>query len=195
MFSLFVNLMLAGLAPLLSSLIPRFVYRQGLSAKANYVMLGISAGLLFAIATLDLIPEAMEMARQGSAEVKGLDSEHNHDSNNKNGNDVTDAAHVRNLEENDERGNEEHDHGHSNDKEDGHDHEHGSGRLALLGLGCGYLVLLLVEQLMSSSGHTHSHGGGGAQLHVNEVDVEHEMGEAKEVSALIKQRIVFNQLL
>ncbi len=64
---LLFNLILAGLAPLLSALIPKFVYRQGLSAKANYVMLGISAGLLFSIATVDLIPEAMNMTQMDVA--------------------------------------------------------------------------------------------------------------------------------
>lgn len=63
---LFFPLAVAFVAPLLASLVPKFIYRQGLSAKANHIMLGISAGLLFAIATLDLVPEAFSMTAQAS---------------------------------------------------------------------------------------------------------------------------------
>ena len=63
---LFFPLAVAFVAPLLASLVPKFIYRQGLSAKANHIMLGVSAGLLFAIATLDLVPEAFSMTAQAS---------------------------------------------------------------------------------------------------------------------------------
>jgi hypothetical protein len=63
---LFFPLAVAFVAPLVAALVPKFIYRQGLSVKANHVMLGVSAGLLFAIATLDLVPEAFSMTSQVS---------------------------------------------------------------------------------------------------------------------------------
>lgn len=58
--------LLAGSAPLIAAAIPYFLFQQRRGAHYSYrttqIMLGISAGLLFAIATVDLIPEAISMS-------------------------------------------------------------------------------------------------------------------------------------
>lgn len=69
-FSFAFNVLLAGLAPVVSALVPKLIYRSGFSLKTSHILLGISAGLLFAIATVDLIPEAMEIAESNEATAK-----------------------------------------------------------------------------------------------------------------------------
>lgn len=146
---LFFPLAVAFVAPLLASLVPKFIYRQGLSAKANHIMLGISAGLLFAIATLDLVPEAFSMTAQASFSAP---STHANESG--------------------------HDHGSEHGGEGDHGHDHGDeehpSRIAMIGVGAGYLVLLIVEQILTNSGHSHSHG---TPLQINDLDVRRELEE------------------
>eukprot|EP01087_Luapelamoeba_hula_P008229 TRINITY_DN2048_c1_g2_i1.p1 TRINITY_DN2048_c1_g2~~TRINITY_DN2048_c1_g2_i1.p1 ORF type:complete len:192 (-),score=17.69 TRINITY_DN2048_c1_g2_i1:71-646(-) len=62
--SFVLNVVLTGLTPLLAASVPKLVMRNGgsLSERTNAVLLGISAGLMFAIATCDLIPEAIALA-------------------------------------------------------------------------------------------------------------------------------------
>jgi len=73
-FSFAFNVLLAGLAPVLSALVPKLIYRSGFSLKTSHILLGISAGLLFAIATVDLIPEAMEIAETNKASDQEVSS-------------------------------------------------------------------------------------------------------------------------
>ncbi|KAM9962368.1 hypothetical protein ACTFIR_005276 [Dictyostelium discoideum] len=61
--SIFAYSILAGLAPLLSSSIPFFTLRnRNINASVFHILLCISAGLLFAVASLELIPESMNLA-------------------------------------------------------------------------------------------------------------------------------------
>ncbi|KAK5576424.1 hypothetical protein RB653_007568 [Dictyostelium firmibasis] len=61
--SIFAYSLLAGLAPLLSSSIPFFTLRnRNINASVFHILLCLSAGLLFAVATLELIPESMNLA-------------------------------------------------------------------------------------------------------------------------------------
>jgi hypothetical protein len=53
---------LSGCAPIIASFIPVILaQRGGVSPLFLHLMLSVSAGLLFAIATLDLIPSALSM--------------------------------------------------------------------------------------------------------------------------------------
>eukprot|EP00005_Dracoamoeba_jomungandri_P012350 CAMPEP_0174272452 /NCGR_PEP_ID=MMETSP0439-20130205/51309_1 /TAXON_ID=0 /ORGANISM="Stereomyxa ramosa, Strain Chinc5" /LENGTH=275 /DNA_ID=CAMNT_0015363031 /DNA_START=38 /DNA_END=865 /DNA_ORIENTATION=- len=98
-----------------------------------HLMLGISAGLLFAIGTLDLIPEALGVKlNQEKLEQEAYRTEHNHEEHN------------------------EHEHHHEE-----HEHQHLS-RIPLLGVGCGYLTLLIIDLTLRNYGHAHSHGGGNS---------------------------------
>jgi len=65
-YSVIKYVLVAGCAPAAAALIPVFFLRQGLNAKYVKIVLCISAGLLFAISTLDLIPEAIEMGTEHS---------------------------------------------------------------------------------------------------------------------------------
>ena len=70
--SLFVAIyaLLSGVAPLCSALFPLLLSSRGgsgFSPRTTYILLGFSAGLLFAIATLDLIPTAVQMESSSSS--------------------------------------------------------------------------------------------------------------------------------
>jgi zinc transporter ZupT len=56
----------SGSAPIIAACIPIFLSQQGVvNPLVLTLMLSASAGLLFAIATLDLIPSALQLANQG----------------------------------------------------------------------------------------------------------------------------------
>eukprot|EP01104_Vermistella_antarctica_P011735 TRINITY_DN3310_c1_g1_i1.p1 TRINITY_DN3310_c1_g1~~TRINITY_DN3310_c1_g1_i1.p1 ORF type:complete len:447 (+),score=75.07 TRINITY_DN3310_c1_g1_i1:167-1507(+) len=52
---------LTAVTPFISALIPLYVFKNGIHPRSMQVILGLSAGLLLAIATLDLIPEAVDV--------------------------------------------------------------------------------------------------------------------------------------
>eukprot|EP01113_Clastostelium_recurvatum_P038212 TRINITY_DN5688_c0_g1_i2.p1 TRINITY_DN5688_c0_g1~~TRINITY_DN5688_c0_g1_i2.p1 ORF type:complete len:403 (+),score=81.62 TRINITY_DN5688_c0_g1_i2:40-1248(+) len=74
--------LVAGSAPLIAATIPFCLFRNGMSPRTVQVLLGVSSGLLFAIATLELIPEAMLMA-SSVASSSSSPSTHNHAHNEK----------------------------------------------------------------------------------------------------------------
>lgn len=104
-------------------------------------MLGISAGVLLSIATLDLIPEAVKM---------GLESLH---------------SEPHTLTPTDSSGHGTHRHLTS----DSHDHDHEDEeiehaiKVVMSGVGIGFMVLMSVEQIASSFGAGHSHSHSHAQ--------------------------------
>lgn len=132
---------LSGCTPLIAAILPFFIAQKGGSGgRVVYILLSISAGLLFAIATLDLIPSAISIANMDAT----AESQESYD---------------REMRRHG-------DHGNAEGAHEGHSHEHSGGDISsvpMVGLGVGYLTLLVVEQIMSASGHGHSHGGGGGQ--------------------------------
>ena len=57
---------LSGCAPVIAAFVPVFLaQRGGVNPLFLHLMLSVSAGLLFAIATLDLIPSALSMGGGG----------------------------------------------------------------------------------------------------------------------------------
>jgi len=71
--SLLFYALVAGTAPLLAAVTPFIFFRHGFPAQVIRSMLGVSAGLLFAIATFDLLPAALSSAAQYE------DEKHQHD--------------------------------------------------------------------------------------------------------------------
>jgi len=120
--------LLAGAATAISGVISLYVYKRKVSTRFLHCMLALSAGLLFAIATLDLIPEALATASATDElhDHNHVEAEHDHD-------------------------NEQHDHEHDHLSEQ-------NQRLAMLGLGIGFFLMISLEQLSSYLGFAHSHG-------------------------------------
>eukprot|EP01132_Coremiostelium_polycephalum_P003725 gene3725-4639_t len=58
----FLYSVLAGIAPLISASIPFFIFKSNINKKYFHFLLCLSAGLLFAVATLELLPEATELS-------------------------------------------------------------------------------------------------------------------------------------
>ena len=159
---------LAGTAPLIASTIPFYIFKNGINPRSFQILLGLSAGLLFSIATLELIPESFQMAQLpakveasvGSPkEARSLLSysyslSHNPYSTHK-------LMQTDDGDLDSELGADEDDHD--------HDHEEdGSARIGMLGLGCGFLFLILLEQVMSGGGHSHSHSHSFGKGHEDE---------------------------
>eukprot|EP01112_Ceratiomyxa_fruticulosa_P012549 TRINITY_DN347_c0_g1_i1.p1 TRINITY_DN347_c0_g1~~TRINITY_DN347_c0_g1_i1.p1 ORF type:complete len:358 (-),score=47.15 TRINITY_DN347_c0_g1_i1:103-1176(-) len=155
--------LLAGSAPILAAAIPFFVFKNGMSQRSIQIVLGLSAGLLFAIATLELIPEAFEMATLKPIDEDTLTiSPINTINTNKNHrrSDYTappdstgqtyEEGEVKSLSETPS-----HDHDHDEGEED----EERQLRIAMVGIGSGFLVLVMVQFIMMEGGHSHSHGG------------------------------------
>ncbi|KAF2078298.1 hypothetical protein CYY_000390 [Polysphondylium violaceum] len=149
--SVFTFSILAGLAPLVSASITYFALR-GKKNTANsslifHVLLCFSVGLLFAVATLELIPESIDMSLNDSR-LKQPDAD-NHSPNDE---DHDDKHHH-------EQHNTDNDHG---DGDGGHSHgqdimKH-SMRIPMYGLAFGFVVLILIESFFSNDGgHSHSH--------------------------------------
>eukprot|EP00009_Paramoeba_aestuarina_P006075 CAMPEP_0201514868 /NCGR_PEP_ID=MMETSP0161_2-20130828/6591_1 /ASSEMBLY_ACC=CAM_ASM_000251 /TAXON_ID=180227 /ORGANISM="Neoparamoeba aestuarina, Strain SoJaBio B1-5/56/2" /LENGTH=115 /DNA_ID=CAMNT_0047911543 /DNA_START=71 /DNA_END=415 /DNA_ORIENTATION=+ len=100
---------LSGLAPLVASLVPFVMAKNGgMSPRSVHLLLGFSAGLLFAIATLDLIPSAITLTSSSST--------HSH-------------SHHQCMLGGKERGGEE--------EEEHEDHGH-EGQLAMIGVAGGF---------------------------------------------------------
>lgn len=64
MSSLGMYVVLAALSPLIAATVPMAISktRKELPPWVPLLLLGISSGMLFAVATLDLLPEGIEMA-------------------------------------------------------------------------------------------------------------------------------------
>jgi zinc transporter ZupT len=138
--------LLAGTAPLIAATIPFYLFKNGINPRTFQLLLGVSAGLLFAIATLELIPEAFEMvelsAQPQQVQIQSRDSRHLLFSHKLLATD--DSPNYATVETLDEVGE--------------HEHEEGKGRIPMLGLGAGFVFLIILEQLMSGNGgHSHSH--------------------------------------
>src|SRR3978361_2355294 len=70
--------LLAGTAPLIAATIPFYLFKNGINPRTFQMLLGLSAGLLFAIATLELIPEAFEMVELAKSQnpMQSRDTRH-----------------------------------------------------------------------------------------------------------------------
>jgi zinc transporter ZupT len=129
--------------------VPLIWYRNGIKKGTLHLLLGVSAGILLAIATVDLIPEGIAVSSVDyqksyeKAQAEYLKKEHVHESK-----PAVSAGH-------------EHDHDH-----DAHIAEFGR-IVTMVGVGLGFLTLVLMEHMMLSMGVGHSHGA------VEEGDVEH----------------------
>lgn len=147
--------LLAGTAPLLAATIPFYLFKNGINPRTFQTLLGLSAGLLFAIATLELIPEAFEMVElssQSEPRIQSRDSRHLLFSHTLLSTDDDSTLNSPAGDTYDDAG----------------DHEEGKSRVAMLGLGAGFVFLILLEQIMSGSGHSHSH----SHTHVSKHDDE-----------------------
>eukprot|EP00026_Physarum_polycephalum_P010469 Phypoly_transcript_10633.p1 GENE.Phypoly_transcript_10633~~Phypoly_transcript_10633.p1 ORF type:complete len:321 (+),score=47.48 Phypoly_transcript_10633:81-1043(+) len=159
--------LLAGTAPLIAATIPFYLFKNGINPRTFQLLLGVSAGLLFAIATLELIPEAFEMielsAQPKEIQMQSRDSRHLLFSHKLLATD--DDSPYPTVETQDEVG--------------GHEHEEGKGKIPMLGLGAGFVFLIILEQFMSGNGHSHSHS------HVaNKHDDEEEAQDKQNVAGL-----------
>jgi hypothetical protein len=148
--SFLLMVFLSAFSSLSAALVPLVLYRNGVKKSTLHMLLGVSAGILFAIATIDLIPEGIAVSSQfqaaqveRSAEIQKefARKEHVHDSGPKSG----DA----------------HSHG------DHHSGEYGA-TVTMVGVGMGFFVLVLMEQMMLSCGVAHSHQGEEALLAIDE---------------------------
>jgi len=125
------------------------------------VLLGLSAGLLFSIATLELIPEAISMAQI----QKETDDTHNIDArrllqvfSNRYALSPTNEPPVTQETE------------HNHEEEEGGNDK--NVRTAMIGIGTGFMFLILVEEIMSMSGWVHTHGAHGGTKDEPEEDIE-----------------------
>jgi len=110
--------------------------RKELPSWVQLGLLGISSGMLFAVATLDLIPEAINMAAsQAKLEWN------------------PDYLAIPSSEQEDE-----HDDHHHNPEET-------SVKLATLGIFFGFILMMIVEQTMSYYGAGHSHASDDSGKH------------------------------
>ena len=128
--------LLSGLTPFLAAFIALLCLKQlSLSSRLTSLLLGVSTGLMFAIATLELIPEAISLS-EATAQPKAHLHSHHH---------PQDAiAELSPTPQTD-------DHHHSS--------SHAIVQYNLTGCGIAFLLLLILQQLLSTSGHSHSHGG------------------------------------
>ncbi|KAL6047108.1 Metal cation transporter, ZIP subfamily protein [Balamuthia mandrillaris] len=192
--SLLLTVFTAGLAPFLSALLPRFLYRRGF-ARWSHLLLALSAGLLFAIATVDLIPEALNISSELalSSHATSLPSSNQATTNDNDNNDVfygynneaTFYHRPRQLTDSPQQllsstPRQAMPHNHRDHDESGGEGE--GARYAMIGVGVGYLTLLILEQVLSAYGHAHSHGGGMPDHHIqiNDLDLGREVSEVDE---------------
>ena len=130
MISLFTASVFSGIAPCVAALVALFFLKQlPTSSKLSTLLLGASTGLMFAIATLELIPEAISLSQS----TPGDDGHHH-----KHSEELHDAI---------------------QQMQDHHSHKsHSIVQQNLTGCGIAFAILLLLQQLLASSDHSHSHG-------------------------------------
>lgn len=152
--SLLLFAVLAGTAPLIASTIPFYIFKNGINPRSFQILLGVSAGLLFSIATLELIPESFEMAQMKPRTTQSLSN--THDTRSLLSASYSSFSHKLLAQQLDDSELDEESTEHKG-KGEGHDHEEeGNVRVGMYGLGAGFLFLVVLEQVMSG-GHSHSH--------------------------------------
>jgi uncharacterized membrane protein YeiB len=137
--SFLLMVLLSALSSLSAALVPLLLYRNGVKKTTLHMLLGVSAGILFAIATIDLIPEGIAVSSEFQA-ARLLRSKQIQK-------DFARKEHV-------------HDSGHKEVAAHGHtDHRSGEygATVTMVGVGLGFFVLVLMEQMMLSFGVAHSH--------------------------------------
>lgn len=145
--------MLSGIAPLVSGLLPLLAFRQ-VPDGLVFRLLALSAGLLLAIATLDLIPEALSLAESDRASEDAAGGAAGEDSGDAHG------------------------HGHGG----GDDHD--DSGFVLMGLGVGYVVLMTLEKAFGehshtgTGGHSHDHSHGHSHGHSHDHSHGHSHGHS-----------------
>ncbi|EGC39580.1 hypothetical protein DICPUDRAFT_74887 [Dictyostelium purpureum] len=187
MGSIFAYSLLAGLAPLISSSVPFFLFRnRNINANVFHILLCVSAGLLFAVATLELVPESIDLALRSLSDENNSNNSKNNNNNNNlaTSQSFTNTHHLNKIMEIDFEENEyqikkenqlydQHDDHNDHKGEDGQDDEHDQDehdhedeekknkfKIPMYGLGFGFLILIVIESLFSGhegGGHSHSH--------------------------------------
>ncbi|KYQ96932.1 zinc/iron permease [Tieghemostelium lacteum] len=131
--SVFTYSILAGIAPLVSASIPFFTFKdKNINPKVFHHLLCISAGLLFSVATLELIPESIELVINENV--------NNNSTSNSN---IVNKDNLKNIGDDHQHGNE--------------DLVTDSIRYPMIGIALGYLLMIIIEAFMSSRGGAHSH--------------------------------------
>ncbi len=156
----------AAFSSLVSSVVPLFWYRNGIKKRTLHTLLGVSAGILFALATIDLIPEGIAVSsvdaqREAAAQQLALRAkEHVHEEQpvaRTSGAEGEQSGESRTREKSH---NHQHDHGdgHSSSSSSGGDYAEYGRKITMIGVGLGFLSLVLLEHLMLSMGVEHTHG-------------------------------------
>jgi zinc transporter ZupT len=154
---------MAGLSALVSGLLPLLCFRNGVKKSTLHLLLGISAGILFAIATVDLIPEGIAVSsadnyakkQQEYADKEGLRLEHKHEELGRHEHEIADYGRI----------------------------------VTMVGVGCGFFALVLLEQFLLAAGVAHSHqtasssGGAGDDMLI-EVPEQHAKHAHKHANGL-----------
>ncbi len=158
---------LAGTAPLIASTIPLYIFKNGINPRSFQILLGISAGLLFAIATLELIPELVEMSQlPARTNINHDDDEHARRS-------LFSTVPTSLMTDDDGDVDTEIQPTESSSSSRSGSNVHNDERkirTGMLGLGAGFAFLILLEHFMSSGGHSHSHVG--VHDHHDDADIE-----------------------
>jgi zinc transporter ZupT len=119
-----------------STLIPLYFFKNGIQKSNLMLILGISAGILFGIATLDLIPEAIELTKEENKTIEKIEKNENQKFDKEGKEDVKEHQHT-----------------------DGEEADLTSRiRLCMYGVASGMMTLALIGKLMSYFGMGHSHG-------------------------------------
>ena len=141
MLSLFTASVLSGITPFIAAFLALLCLKSisHSSSKLSVVLLGVSTGLMFAIATLELIPEAISLSNQSPSPPPSP---------------LSDSSSVDSHAQKHRQPAHPHD-----DPHDHHSHgSHSAVQQNLTGIGVAFLLLLALQQLLNASGHSHAHG-------------------------------------
>ncbi len=156
--SFLTMVLLSALSSLAAAVVPLVLYRNGVKKGTLHMLLGVSAGILFAIATIDLIPEGISVTSQVQRQQQQMQA------------DFARKEHVH-----EHRSTAADSHG-----EHGHDEGGGGAAVTMVGVGLGFFVLVIMEQFMLAMGVAHSHQGEDTLL---PVDADHAAHKHKSTSA------------
>ena len=147
MLTLFIFGSISFLSFFLSTMIPLYLFKNGIQKANLMLILGISAGILFGIATLDLIPEAIELT--GMEEIQKTESKQPIINNNEK--EKKTEQQENKMEEN---------HSHQGEQSNLKDRI----RLCMYGVASGMITLSLIGKIMSHFGIGHSHASSQQEV-------------------------------
>jgi zinc transporter ZupT len=160
--------LVAALSSLVSSVVPLMWYRNGIKKRTLHALLGVSAGILFALATIDLIPEGIAVS---SAPVSLEESEHQRLLRAKEH--VHDSAPHEHHEEASSKKRNNLDHQHAQD-----DQSAFGRKVTMIGVAMGFFSLVLLEHLMLSMGFEHTHSTDDDEAKLVEIGDAHSHSHA-----------------